>query len=330
MKRIVGMILALVMVMTSIVCLPILSYAEGWPITSNIKTYPISTGNDTPVYETATSSNGRYGTIYADDLITILAFSNNRFKVRYPISGGTKVGWVDKNKLTSGSISKINSKFVASKNITVYRRSSGSATIGSVYANDTVYVIASKGSRSQILYPLDAGGMKMGWIDSSNVSGKPQTMTQQTVTENNVVYTYVTVSIDTSSMEKWIESMKKAEQTACNSGKGVIVGAKVMKKNTVSWRVSASSVYQGPGITGYVIQKYSVPSSIQYKLHSHTRNTGFGRSWYYSNGTIKVIYTCNCGYRKEILEWQIPLPDFSNYSDAQTTKAVIQNLPQIN
>ena len=124
--------------------------------------------------------------------------------------------------------------------------------------------------------------------------------------------------------------MKKAELSACNSGKGAITAAKVTKKKTVSWKVPAASVYSGPGITGYVTRQYTVPSQIQYKLHSHTRNMGFGRSWYYSNGAIKVIYTCNCGYRKELLEWQIPLPDFSSYSDAQTTKSVIQKLPQIN
>lgn len=158
-------------------------------------------------------------------------------------------------------------------------------------------------------------------------SQNQNTYTQKTVTENDVIYKYITVSVDTSSMENWIASVKNAENRVCNSEKGVIVAAKVKSKKTVSWKVPKAAVYQGPGITGYVTRKYTVPSVIQYKVHEHTRIMGFGKSWYYAGGNIVVVYTCNCGYRKELMEWTIPLPDTS---DAQTTQSVIQGLPQIN
>ena len=48
-----------------------------WPATSNIKTYVISTKNDTTVYQTAYSLK-KYGTIYATDLITINGYSGSR------------------------------------------------------------------------------------------------------------------------------------------------------------------------------------------------------------------------------------------------------------
>lgn len=186
-------------------------------------------------------------------------------------------------------------------------------------------------------------GYRSGWVSlsycvkqSSNAAANnsaastaqsSNTYTKTTVTENDVVYKYITVSVDTSSLENWVASVKNAENRVCNSEKGVIVAAKVKSTKTVSWKVPKAAVYQGPGITGYVTRKYTVPSVIQYKVHEHTCNMGFGKSWYYAGGNIVVVYTCNCGYRKELMEWTIPLPDTS---DAQTTQKVIQGLPKIN
>ena len=78
--------------------------AVKWPATSNIKTYVISTKNDTTVYKTATSS-AKYGTIYASNLITIKGYSGSRLKVTYPVSGTSnyKMGWIDKDNQSSGS-----------------------------------------------------------------------------------------------------------------------------------------------------------------------------------------------------------------------------------
>lgn len=67
----------------------------AWPSTKNIKTYVVSTKNNTTVYETAASTS-KYGTIYATDLITINGYSGSRLKVTYPISGGYKMGWIKK------------------------------------------------------------------------------------------------------------------------------------------------------------------------------------------------------------------------------------------
>lgn len=162
---------------------------------------------------------------------------------------------------------------------------------------------------------------------SNNSNSKQPTISSTKVTESNVTYEYVTIELDTSSMDNWINSVKKMENYLCTSNKGVIIASKVISRKTVSWKVSKAAVYQGPGITGYITQKYSVPSKVQYKLHKHTKNHGFGKSWYYSGGNIVSVYTCDCGYRREIMEWTIPFPDTS---DAQTTQKVIQGLPQIN
>lgn len=162
---------------------------------------------------------------------------------------------------------------------------------------------------------------------SNNSNSKKPTISSTKVTESNVKYEYVTIELDTSSMVNWINSVKKMENYLCTCNKGIIIASKIVRRKTVSWKVPKAAVYQGPGITGYITKKYSVPFKVQYKLHTHKKNHGFGKSWYYSGGNIVSVYTCDCGYIREIMEWTIPFPDIS---DAQTTQKVIQGLPQIN
>ena len=49
--------------------------------------------------------------------------------------------------------------------LTVYTRKDLSATFGSVWSTDNCKTVASTGNLRQIIYPLDAGGYKMGWIN---------------------------------------------------------------------------------------------------------------------------------------------------------------------
>ncbi|MBQ8227569.1 MAG: M23 family metallopeptidase [Clostridia bacterium] len=166
-KRALSIVLALVSVISVIFCCPFTASAASWPSTKNIKTYVLSTKNDTTVYQTATSTS-KYGTIYASDLITIKGYSGSRLKVTYPISSGTKTGYIEKSKVTSASINTASAKWTATANMTAYRRSSGSATIGSVSKGDVCYTLATAGSRTQVIYPI-SGGYKMGWVASSSV-----------------------------------------------------------------------------------------------------------------------------------------------------------------
>ena len=46
------------------------------------------------------------------------------------------------------------------------KRSDMSETFGVVYPTDKITVIGRSGSKLQIIYPLDSGGYKMGWINS--------------------------------------------------------------------------------------------------------------------------------------------------------------------
>lgn len=133
-----------------------------WPATKNIKTYVVSTKNNTTVYKTATS-NSKYGTIYATDLITINGYNGSRLKVTYPVSGGTKTGYIDKSAVTSSKINVATTKKTASSKITAYRRSSGNTELGYISKGDVYYEIATQNGRTQVIYPI-SGGYKMGWI----------------------------------------------------------------------------------------------------------------------------------------------------------------------
>lgn len=278
-------------------------------------------------------------------------------------TNGYKSGWMcldycsknsSSSKSTSSNISTPNStigtyKVNANSGINV-RAGAGTGyyVVGSAAKGVTFSVSKASGGWGYTSSIKCTNGYRSGWVSlsycvkqnnnvttnnsSSNAGTTANTRggnaySKTTVTENDVIYKYITVSVDTSSLENWVASVKKAENSVCNSENGVIVAAKVKSTKTVSWKIPKASVYQGPGVTGYITKKYTVPSVIQYKVHEHTRNMGFGKNWYYSGGNIVVIYTCNCGYRKELTEWTIPLPDTS---DAQTTQKVIQRLPKIN
>ena len=137
--------------------------ATAWPATKNIKTYAKSTKNNTKVYKTAKSTDGSYGTIYASDLITINGYDNGRYYVTYPISGGTKKGYVSASDITSSSYNVAKNSFKASGKITTYRRSGGGTELGYISKGDVVYRIATSGDYTQVIYPI-SGGYKMGWI----------------------------------------------------------------------------------------------------------------------------------------------------------------------
>lgn len=318
------------------------------------KVYTLSSSGRTTPYTSKYLSTrgsvtyGKSSTAYIDNktdelYLCDVGVTNGKYwaYVSYPIGSKRAYAYIPLSAISgnNGSHAKTTSsgKFYCS-----YRK--GYSTSSSYYVSkgETVYLLSTSGSQYQILYPISGCKWRIGWCSKSNYDTycKKQTSTAKSTstykaqttttcaTENNVSYKYVTMTVNTSSLNNWVSSMKQNESYVSSYClNGVIVAAKVKSYKTVTWSVPKSTVYQGPGLTGSVKVKYTVPSVIQYKVHTHTRNTGFGKSWYYSDGCIKTIYTCNCGYRKEQMSWVIPLPDTSG---SQTSKTVIQCLPQIN
>ncbi|MGN0182075.1 MAG: hypothetical protein ACI4DP_06650 [Candidatus Ornithomonoglobus sp.] len=160
-----------------------------WPATSGIKTYCKSTKNDTKVYQTATSTNGKYGTIYASDLVTIKGYDKNskRYKVSYPLTGGgTKTGYVAASDITAATYNSANSTYTATAKTTTYRRTGGGTELGYISKGDKVYVLTSTSSTYvQVIYPV-SGGYKMGWIKASALPGAPKATTAPKTSSINI------------------------------------------------------------------------------------------------------------------------------------------------
>ncbi len=166
--RINLLVLSLLLLISSICVMPA-SAAEKWLATSNIKTYVLSTKNNTTVYQTATSTK-KYGTIYASDLITIKGYdkSKKRIKVTYPVSNGSKTGWIPLSAVTKSAWNSAQKDYKVGKKATTYRRSDGKTEFGYISKGDKISVIATSGSYSQVIYPI-SGGYKMGWAKTKDL-----------------------------------------------------------------------------------------------------------------------------------------------------------------
>lgn len=140
-------------------------------ISSNqyISTYALASSGRINAYSSASLSSPEANR-YVDastDLCRIVAISGNAVQVSYPISNGRRTAWFPLSQfMTSGTVTSCKT---STGRFTVYRRDSGSATIGSVYQNDTVYVLGSSAGRTQLIYPVSGGCWKMGFANAGDV-----------------------------------------------------------------------------------------------------------------------------------------------------------------
>ena len=137
---------------------------ERYRMFSDVNAYTLSTGRTT----TYQGFNQPFSTVsYIEgltDLCTInRIYANGWVQVTYPISSGSKTAFcLLSDFIGDGAVTPFKSQ--VSSNTKVYRRPDMSETIGSVWSTDEFYVVAQQGNRQQIIYPLDTGGWKMGWI----------------------------------------------------------------------------------------------------------------------------------------------------------------------
>lgn len=176
MKNIKKLMILLFVLMAFVATVQV-SAAVSWPnFNSNkpIKTYTISTGNNTTAYSNA-NLNSKIGTIYASDELQIQSIGKNSAgtwycKLTYPTSKGRKTGYVALSVVTK--VTAPSAKYTAKAGITTYRRASSSATAGSIAKGDIVYKLTTSGSYVQVLYNTGSSsnptGWKMAWITSSN------------------------------------------------------------------------------------------------------------------------------------------------------------------
>lgn len=116
------------------------------------------------------------GYIVPGDYCKILAlYSNGSVKVSYPTSKGSRTAYAAMSGFMASTGFNTRTRTLGKK-LTAYRRSSGNATIGTVYASDQVIVVGTSNGRTQIQYPC-SGGFKLGWVAgtySANTGLNPQ------------------------------------------------------------------------------------------------------------------------------------------------------------
>ena len=138
----------------------------------NIQSYAQSDGK---IYVQSKVGNTGTGYGYIDgstDLGTISQiYTNGWCKVKYPVgsAGYIKTGYCKISEFIEESTQVTPYQAKVAETVKVYRTSSGTTQLGSVWSTDTFTVIAKKGGMAQIIYPLDSGGYKMGWLDESKI-----------------------------------------------------------------------------------------------------------------------------------------------------------------
>lgn len=137
-----------------------------------IKGYTLQTSGNVRVYTNASCSrynSEEYISAGSGECYIIgVNSSYNSLYVSYPTSKGRKQRYVPASVFTgmSRATSSTAVTMTAKSGCTTYKRSSGSATYGSVSKGDTVYVLETSGSRTRIIYPV-SGGWKIAWANNT-------------------------------------------------------------------------------------------------------------------------------------------------------------------
>ena len=132
---------------------------------NTITCYALSTGHEkTYQYFNKPYSTESYIAGQTDEVVILRIYENGWVNAQYPITNGYKAAFCTLDKFISPSEQVSMYKLDISGNTTVYKRKDLSESFGKVYPTDEIYVVAQTDNALQIIYTLDAGGWKMGWI----------------------------------------------------------------------------------------------------------------------------------------------------------------------
>lgn len=139
------------------------------PKDGTIYSYTLSAYTERDVYsDSALKNKLRNREIWSSDHCRIVQIvSNDVIKVQYPASGSWRTVYVPSTMFFAGkNIRSISVKY----NTSVYRKATGSAKTGTCYTSDEIYAIGNPtNNKQQILYNLDQGGYKLGFISTSAI-----------------------------------------------------------------------------------------------------------------------------------------------------------------
>ena len=133
-----------------------------------ITCYTLSTGHEkTYQYFNKPYSSESYIDGQTDEVVILRIYENGWINAQYPITNGYKAAFCTLDKFISPSEQVQMYKLNVSSNTTVYKRKDLLEYFGKVYPTDEIYVVAQTNNALQVIYTLDSGGWKMGWIPKS-------------------------------------------------------------------------------------------------------------------------------------------------------------------
>ena len=168
MKRLLGSLLAAMTVVlalagkearaaTAASCVPVTVYTTA------------SSGRVT-TYKSVNGAYSGYIDCAADQCQILEIYDSGWCKVRYPVARGTKDAYTQTGNFFADTNFRTDTITLGS-NMTVYRRSDLAQKLGTVYGNDNIIVVGQQNGNTQIIYPLDNGGYKCGWVRGSHGGG---------------------------------------------------------------------------------------------------------------------------------------------------------------
>ena len=111
----------------------------------------------------------RSGSIFSGDLVSVIkVYDNEVARVEYPTSSGKKKAYVSLDAIGFGD-SEDWVPFTADHNVAVYRQADLSKKYGTIYEDDTCWLIASDSHNAFVLYPIGRG-FKAGYLNTEDVS----------------------------------------------------------------------------------------------------------------------------------------------------------------
>ena len=137
---------------------------ERYKAFTGLKAYTLSKGRTTTYrgfnepFDTASYIDGE-----TDLCVVERIYRNGWARVTYPVTNGTKTAYCPLSAFIRPNAAAPRTARVGG-DTAVYRRPDLSQPIGSVWATDTFWVVDEEDGALQIVYPLDTGGFKLGWI----------------------------------------------------------------------------------------------------------------------------------------------------------------------
>lgn len=179
--RFTSMLLALIMVFSTIVSVPAYAASKTQALPSlsakkYIQAYTIKSSGKVFAYTDSSLKKQKGSNWWIDsatDECRIVKVTATAVQVYYPIGNGKWVSqpqWFKRSDFTATDISKAQSVKLTTSRITTYRRGDGKTSYGSTGSGDQIYVLGSSGNYTQIVYELSNGNWKMGWIRKTDAN----------------------------------------------------------------------------------------------------------------------------------------------------------------